>query len=296
MPRRIGILHPGQMGSAVAASMRNGGNEVYWASEGRSQNTRERASELGLIDAMTVANMCETCSAIVSVCPPEFADAVADQVRSLSFRGLFVDANAISPERVKRMAHGMKFVDAGIIGLPPAPWVYFSGAVAAEAAALFDAGPIKTEVIAGEIGKASALKMCFAGYNKGTSALLCAILALADQLEVRELLEEQWKRMPGSPANPAKTVASVAPKAWRFAPEMQEIAATFEAAGLPPGFHQAAARIYADLAAFKDKSATADDVARALVRAASALVPPPPASENTVETSLDTARTSARAT
>jgi len=274
MPRRIGILHPGQMGSAVAATMRNGGNEVCWASEGRSRNTRERASELGLIDVVTVANMVETCSAIVSVCPPEFADAVANQVRSLSFRGLFVDANAISPERVKRMAHGMKVVDAGIIGLPPAPWIYFSGPDAAEAASLFEAGPIKTQVIpGGEIGKASALKMCFAGYNKGTSALLCAILALAEQLEVRDLLERQWERTPGSPANPAKTVASVAPKAWRFVAEMHEIAATFEAAGLTPEFHQAAAKIYADLAAFKDKSATADDVAHALVHAASQYTP-----------------------
>jgi 3-hydroxyisobutyrate dehydrogenase-like beta-hydroxyacid dehydrogenase len=278
----IGILHPGQMGSAVAASIRNGGNQVYWASEGRSRNSRERASELGLIDSGTVARLCETCSAIFSVCPPEFADDVANQVRSLSFQGLFIDANAISPERVRRMAYGMKFVDASIIGLPPAPWIYFSGEHAAEAASFFEAGPIKTEVMEGEIGKASALKMCFAGYSKGTSALLCAILTLAERLEVRDLLERQWERMPGSPANPAKTVASVAPKAWRFVAEMHEIAATFESAGLPPEFHEAAAKIYADMAA---------DVAPALLRAASALMPTP-----SVETSLDTARTSACAT
>jgi hypothetical protein len=271
MPQRIGILHPGQMGSAVAASIRNGGNEVFWASEGRSRFSRERASALGLIDVVTVARMCEECAAIVSVCPPEFADDVANQVRSLSFRGLFVDANAISPERVRRMQSGLRFVDASIIGLPPAPWIYFSGEHASEAASYFEGGPIKTEVIEGEIGKASALKMCFAGYSKGTSALLCAILALADQLDVRDLLERQWARMPGSPANPAKIVASVLPKAWRFAPEMNEIAATLEAAGLSPDFHKAAARIYAD-------------VAHALVRAAG------------VETSLDTARTSACAT
>jgi 3-hydroxyisobutyrate dehydrogenase-like beta-hydroxyacid dehydrogenase len=248
MPERIGILHPGQMGSAVAASIRNGGNDVFWASEGRSRFSRERATALGLIDVVTVARMCEECSAIVSVCPPEFADEVANQVRSLSFRGLFVDANAISPERVRRMQGGLKFVDASIIGLPPAPWIYFSGDHAAEAASYFEGGPIKTEVIEGEIGKASALKMCFAGYSKGTSALLCAILALADELDVRELLERQWERMPGSPANPAKIVASVMPKAWRFAPEMNEIAATFEAAGLSPDFHKAAARIFSDLA------------------------------------------------
>jgi 3-hydroxyisobutyrate dehydrogenase-like beta-hydroxyacid dehydrogenase len=262
--RRIGILHPGEMGSAVAASMQIGGNEVCWASEGRSGHTRERAAELGLVDVFTVASLCERCPAIFSVCPPEFADAVADQVRGLSFRGLYVDANAISPERVRCMdarmrGSGITFVDGSIIGLAPrigpatrvagSTWIYFSGESAAEAAAYFGAGgPLQAEVIEGEIGKASALKMCFAGYSKGTSALLCAVLAAAEQLDVRHLLERQWTRMGGSPANPAKTVAGVAPKAWRFAPEMNEIAATFDAAGLPPEFHRAAGEIYSALA------------------------------------------------
>jgi 3-hydroxyisobutyrate dehydrogenase-like beta-hydroxyacid dehydrogenase len=272
--RRIGILHPGEMGSAVAASMQSGGTEVYWASEGRSGHTRERAAELGLVDAFTVASLCELCPAIFSVCPPEFADAVADQVRGLSFRGLYVDANAISPERVRCMdarmrGSGITFVDGSIIGLATrvagSTWIYFSGESAAEAAACFGAGgPLQAEVIDGDIGKASALKMCFAGYSKGTSALLCAVLAAAEQLDVRRLLERQWARMGGSPANPAKTVASVAPKAWRFAPEMHEIADTFEAAGLPPEFHRAAAEIFSALASFKDRAPDVEEVLRSL--------------------------------
>jgi 3-hydroxyisobutyrate dehydrogenase-like beta-hydroxyacid dehydrogenase len=272
--RRIGILHPGEMGSAVAASMQSGENQVYWASEGRSSHTRERATELGLVDVFTVAALCEVCPAIFSVCPPEFADAVADQVLGCAFRGLYVDANAISPERVRcigtRMrGSGITFVDGSIIGIatrvPGSTWIYFSGESAAEAAACFGVGPIQAEVIAGGIGKASALKMCFAGYSKGTSALLCAVLAAAEQLDVRALLERQWTRTGGSPSNPAKTAASVAPKAWRFAPEMNEIAATFEAAGLPPEFHRAAAGIYSALASFKDSQPDVDEVLRALV-------------------------------
>lgn len=272
--RRIGILHPGEMGSAVAASMQSGENEVYWASEGRTGRTHARATELGLIDVFTVAKLCEVCPAIFSVCPPEFADAVADQVRGLAFRGLYVDANAISPERVRCMdarmrGSGITFVDGSIIGLatrvPGATWIYFSGESAAEAAACFGGGPIQAEVIEGEIGKASALKMCFAGYSKGTSALLCAVLAVAEQLEVRHLLERQWARMGGSPSNPAKAVASVGPKAWRFAPEMNEIAATFEAAGLPPEFHRAAAQIYSALASFKDGAPDVEEILRVLV-------------------------------
>ncbi len=218
--RRIGILHPGEMGSAVAASVQNGGNEVYWASEGRSGHTRQRAAELGLVDVFTVAALCEVCSAIFSVCPPEFADAVADQVRGLSFRGLYVDANAVSPERVRCMdarmrGSGITLVDGSIIGIATrvagSTWIYFSGESAAEAASCFGAdfgsgAPIQAEVIDGGIGKASALKMCFAGYSKGTSALLCAVLAAAEQMGVRALLERQWDRTAGiARANPAKT-------------------------------------------------------------------------------------------
>src|SRR5579863_777076 len=134
--RRIGILHPGEMGSAVAATMQSAGNEVFWVSEGRSSHTRERAAELGLVDALTLPRLCETCSALVSVCPPEFADTVADQILACSFGGLYVDANAISPERVRCMdvrmrRGGVAFVDGSIIGLatrvPGSTWIFFSG-------------------------------------------------------------------------------------------------------------------------------------------------------------------------
>ena len=43
------------------------------------------------------------------------------------------------------------------------------------------------------VGKASALKMCFAAYTKGTVALLSAILATAESLGVRDALLEQWR-------------------------------------------------------------------------------------------------------
>src|SRR5580658_2652423 len=77
---RIGILHPGQMGIVVAVSAQNSGNEVLWASEARSAATRERASQAGLRDAGTLTKLCELCPVIVSVCPPEFAEEIAEQV------------------------------------------------------------------------------------------------------------------------------------------------------------------------------------------------------------------------
>jgi 3-hydroxyisobutyrate dehydrogenase-like beta-hydroxyacid dehydrogenase len=259
---RIGILHPGQMGIVVAVSAQNGGNEVFWTSEARSAATRTRASEAGLQDAGTVGKLCELCPVIVSVCPPEFAEQTAEQVAGLSYRGTFVDANAISPERVHRIAHrlnegGGRFVDGGIIG-PPATkrgqtWLYLAGEHASEVALFFSSGPIEVEVLAGGVGRASALKMCFAAYSKGSVALASAVLAAAQQLEVLGDLKRQWARSGPSLPGLEREISRAAPKAWRFTSEMHEIAATFEDAGLPPQFHQAAADIFHRLENFKGR-------------------------------------------
>jgi 3-hydroxyisobutyrate dehydrogenase-like beta-hydroxyacid dehydrogenase len=260
--QRVGLLHPGEMGSAVAATLQNAGNKVYWASEGRSRRSRERAEELRLIDSGTIECLSAQCSTIVSVCPPEFADELANRVLACSFRGLFIDANAISPDRAARIGQrvttsGAHFVDGSIIGLatrePDRVWIYLSGELAEDAAVLFgNSGPLHPEAIDGPVGRASALKMCYAGYNKGSAALLCATLAVAEQLGVRELLSHQWSRSDRNMAGAEKKAGRVAAKAWRFAAEMREIVDTFESAGATPKFHRAAEDVYTRLAAFKD--------------------------------------------
>jgi len=259
--QRIGILHPGQMGIVVAVSARNSGNEVYWVSEQRGAATQKRASDAGLRDAVTLSKLCDLCPVIVSVCPPEFADEIAEQVAERSYRGTYVDANAISPERTQRIADRMKecgarFVDGGIIG-PPAmtrnrTWLYLAGEHAAGIAPCFSSGPIEVEVLAGGIGRASALKMCFAAYSKGSIALATAVLGAAEQLGVFEDLKRQWNRSGPSLPQLEREISRAAPKAWRFTGEMHEIAATLQSAGMPPEFHQAAAEIFRRLETFKD--------------------------------------------
>ncbi|MEW6671970.1 MAG: DUF1932 domain-containing protein [Thermodesulfobacteriota bacterium] len=262
MVKKIGILNPGNMGIRVAATIQNSGNDVYWVSEGRGPQTRKRAEEIGLKDAQNLKTLCTTCSAIVSVCPPHAAEAVADQVSALGFKGLYLDANAISPQRTQKIAQviqkaGADFVDGGIIGNPPMKrgqtWLYLSGSRAEEAASFFSGGPLETGVIGGEIGKASALKMCYAAFTKGTTALLCAILATASAYHVSEELYEEWSRNGSKFADESKEkVQLVTKKAWRFIGEMKEISSTFQAAGLPGGFHEAAADVYTRIASFKD--------------------------------------------
>lgn len=277
--RRVGILHPGAMGVSVAASVKNSGHEVFWVSEGRSAQTRERAAKVGLSELPTLAELCQMCSVVLSVCPPHAAEEVADQVLRHSFTGLYLDANAISPQRVMRIGRqmadaGVTFVDGGIIGGPAwepgSTWLYLSGVDAEAAASLFSAGPLAAAVIGDQVGKASALKMCYAAYTKGTSALLCAILAAAQALGVWEELQQQWSRdWPDLAQQSVQRVRRVTAKAWRFSGEMDEIASTFRGVGLPGDFHAGAAGLYRRIAHFKDAPSTPplEDVLMALLQA-----------------------------
>ena len=158
-------------------------------------------------------------------------------------------------------ANGVAFIDGGIIGGPA--WtpnetiLFLSGKESQLIADCFSNGPLETKIIGDEIGKASALKMCYAAYSKGTTALLTAILATAESLGVRDELYKQWDADDSNFSEQANRRApSVTAKAWRFEGEMREIASTFKEAGLPNGFHKAAAEIYHRLAGFKDAAET----------------------------------------
>jgi 3-hydroxyisobutyrate dehydrogenase-like beta-hydroxyacid dehydrogenase len=274
----IGFLHPGAMGISLAATAQNSGHTAYWVSEGRSPETYERAARLSLVETRTLEELCDACSVIICVCPPHAAVAVADQVLACSFEGVYADVNAISPQRAKRIGQsmsdaGVEFVDGGIIGgpawTPQATVLYLSGRAADQIAACFAGGPLATEVIGDDIGKASALKMCFAANTKGTTALLCVIVAAAEELGVREELEKQWSRDGSDFAQQTLArISRVTAKAWRFSGEMEEIAATLEAAGLPSGFHLAARDVYQRIAKFKgaDPLPPVGEVLDALVR------------------------------
>jgi 3-hydroxyisobutyrate dehydrogenase-like beta-hydroxyacid dehydrogenase len=275
---KIGILHPGEMGISVAASAITNGHQVYWASQGRSNKTRQRAEKYNLIETDSLEQLCQTSEIIVSICPPRAAEDTAKSVIEHGFKGYYLDANAISPQRAIKIgqlleANNVRFIDGGIIGGPPwkpkETWLYLSGKDANIIADCFTNGPLETKTIGDEIGKASALKICYAAYSKGTTALLAAILTTAESLGVRDELYDQWNMDDSSFSEQAnRRTTRVTAKAWRFEGEMHEIASTFQEAGLPSGFHEAAAKIYHRLAGFKDSSETPklDDVIKALLK------------------------------
>lgn len=226
----------------------------WWVGQGRSEASRHRAEAAGLRDAGTVARLVERVDTIVSVCPPAHALDVARAVADVGFTGVFVDANAVAPgQAVALGALFERFVDAGIIGPPAtAPGttrMYVSGPEAAQVAGRWAGGALDVRVMPGPIGAASALKMSYAAWTKGQAALLLAVNALAEAHDVDDTLRSEWDiSQPGLEQRSAATAHGVAAKAWRFEGEMHEIAATFEAVGLPGDFHLGAAEVYRRMA------------------------------------------------
>lgn len=261
--RTVGLLHPGAMGSKVGAALAGNGHRVLWASKGRSRATCRRAGEAGLEDAGTPGTVARRSDVLLSVCPPDFALDVAEQAAGEGFGGVYVDANAVSPDTARSVAAAALaggaagFVDGGIIGLPPdrpgTTRLYLSGNRAPEVAALFAGSVLGAVPIEGGDGSASALKMAYAAYTKGSAALLAAILALAEAEGVGGPLAEEWTlSQPDLAARGRRRAVSGSAKAWRWAGEMEEIADTFAGADLPDGFHRAAAEIFRRLTGFKD--------------------------------------------
>ena len=258
----IGLITPGEMGASVGAAARSSGTTVLWASKGRSAATVERAARAGLTDCVTLEKLITQSDIILSVCPPHNAAEVANEVLAFGFSGLYVEGNAIAPDLTRQIETavvntGANFVDGGIIGVPA--WnadsgthFYLSGEHAQTIVDLFDGSKLKASVISNKIGAASALKMTFAAFTKGSIALLSAILAVAEKEGVRANLEKQWGEEFTHQTHQRVITSTV--KAWRFEAEMHEIAATFEGAGLPGGFHKASAQVFASLAQFKDQT------------------------------------------
>jgi 3-hydroxyisobutyrate dehydrogenase-like beta-hydroxyacid dehydrogenase len=252
MVTTIGVLHPGEMGAAVAAALRSRGHDVVWASAGRSDATAARAAQADLRDAGSAGALAAACDVVLSVCPP---GAAADVARAMDgFAGTYVDANAVSPATARAIAAGVEaagatFVDGGIVGSPPrepgTTRLYLSGPSASEVAELFAGTVLEAPVVSDRIGDASAVKMTYAAWTKGTAALLLAVRETALAEGVEETLVAEWARsLPGLADEHARATRSASAKGWRWVAEMEEIAATFAAAGQPDGFHRAAAEIY----------------------------------------------------
>jgi 3-hydroxyisobutyrate dehydrogenase-like beta-hydroxyacid dehydrogenase len=261
------------MGAALGAALRAKGETVLWASSGRSPATLDRAREAGLEDVVTLEELARRSEVIVAVCPPHAAVGLARSIPS--FAGVYLDANAVSPTTARKIAGLVsRYVDGGIIGPPRRDGgttrLYLSGDEASLVADLFAGTIVQARVVSEHDAAASAVKMTFAAWTKGTAALLLAIRAVARLEGVEETLLDEWRTaLPQLPDQSAAAARSALSKGWRWVGEMTEIADTFVEAGLPDGFHRAAAEIYR-----RSPRAPAGDDAKNLERVLAAISRP----------------------
>jgi 3-hydroxyisobutyrate dehydrogenase-like beta-hydroxyacid dehydrogenase len=269
--KTVALLHPGNMGVTIGSAAATSGARVIWVSERRSSASRRRANEAALMDVENLTDAVAQSDLILSVCPPHAALEVARSVAAHRFRGIYVDANAVSRASAETIGEtvtkgGATFVDGGIIGSPVkragTTRLYLSGPRAAEVASLFVASMLDARAIGDAPGAASALKIAYAAWTKCTDALVLAIRALAAREGVDQALLQEWAiSQPDLERRSIQAAGVAVPKAWRYVGEMKEIAATLAAAGLPSGFHNAAADLYERLTPFKDMTNPAPTVA-----------------------------------
>lgn len=261
--RNIGIVSPGDMGQAIAGRLKESGFGVHAALDGRSERTRALAAAAGLADCGSMDQLVATCELVISVINPGEALKVSRQVAAAMKKSgrqiAFADLNAVSPQtardtdRLIREAGGM-FIDGGIIGPPPRgekdkPRIYVSG----PHATLFEQikhPHLLVRVMSERIGDASGIKMCYAAMTKGTTALAVELLVAARKLGVEQALEKELRESRNDVFDwQVKNIAVMPPKAYRWVPEMQEIAKTFGELGMTRRIFEGATDMYEMVAA-----------------------------------------------
>ncbi|RXT30583.1 6-phosphogluconate dehydrogenase [Rhizobium leguminosarum] len=229
------IIGSGAMGSAVAKRLIDHGATVLTYLEGRSEQTIVRAKAAGMVPVgrqeLTKAEL------ILSIVPPADAIKVAELVADISAMQApppFIDLNAIAPKTMQALAarfegSSVEVLDGAIIGGPPVPGksgptIYISGDIAERSRPLEDCG-LRIRRLDGPLGAASALKMCYAGINKGFIGLGTAMLLTASRSGAAESLKaELSESLPDIDRKLSRSIPDMYPKAYRWVAEMQEIA------------------------------------------------------------------------
>ena len=260
--RTVGILSPGDFGSAIGRVARASGFDLIGCLAGRSELTRQRAAEAGFRDVPSFDDLVRQSDLILSVLVPSeamaAAERVADALRRTGATTVYADMNAFAPATVQQIDRiiseaGSLFVDGGITGGPEqvtsGARFYVSGPDTSAVEALGVTG-MDVRVVGQEVGQASGLKMIYAASTKGTWAIWIGLLTAARALGLQEAALEA---LGDSQAEPLRRVQRMLPtvpqRSRRWVGEMEEIAATFAAVGLTPDLFTGAADIYRQMAA-----------------------------------------------
>ncbi|GAA4330369.1 NAD(P)-dependent oxidoreductase [Pigmentiphaga soli] len=258
----VAIVAPGEMGSAIGRELRAGGARVLTSLQGRSAASAARVQKEGFEAVADDDALVAQADYLLSVVPPGSAVALAERFAPALARAarkpVYADCNAVSPGTAREIGRilapsGCPFADGALFGGPtsgkPGIVLYASGPGAAAMTRLAEFGP-KVRVMEGPVGAASGMKLSFAGINKGFTALGAFMILAATRAgctaEVRQMLADT---QPALLAYMEKFVPAMFPKAYRWEPEMREIAAYLGSEDPPAGeVFTAIARLYGRLA------------------------------------------------
>ena len=254
--KTVGVMSPGDMGSGVGGVLVRSGLRVITSLKGRSEASSTRAAEQGIVDVGSLDDVVASSDLILSILVPSealaFAASAAESIVRTNRHVAFADCNAVSPAtgvkigKIITAADGM-FIDAGIIGGSPRtgaiPRFYASGEHAGILAEL-DGKGISVPVMRGAIGRASGLKMLYAALTKGTAALHASTLMAAKSLGLFDDLIHELEQSQSGTLTAMGRVNSISAQAFRWIGEMEEIASTFEDAGVTPNIHAGAAETF----------------------------------------------------
>ena len=254
--KTVGVMSPGDMGSGVGGVLVRSGLRVITSLKDRSEASSTRAAEQGIVDVGSLDDVVASSDLILSILVPSealvFAASAAESIVRTNSHVAFADCNAVSPAtgvkigKIITAADGM-FIDAGIIGGSPRtgaiPRFYASGEHAGILAEL-DGKGISVPVMRGAVGRASGLKMLYAALTKGTAALHASTLMAAKSLGLFDDLIHELEQSQSGTLTAMGRVNSISAQAFRWIGEMEEIASTFEDAGVTPNIHAGAAETF----------------------------------------------------
>ena len=254
--RTVGILSTGDMGHSVGRVLREGGFDVVTCLTGRSERTRQLAGEAEIRDIPEMDDLVREVDLILAILVPDqtipLARQVAASIKRAGTQPAYADCNAIAPNTSKQIDEiisnaGGRYIDAGIIGGPPSQdeqTRFYASGPHEDILTQLNGYGILVRPMGGEVGRASGIKMCYASVTKGTAALHTAVLTTAESLGLSRELIKELEESQGQRLQAMESIKTLSAKAFRWVGEMEEIAATYESAGVTPHFHQGAAEIF----------------------------------------------------
>lgn len=262
---KIAIISPGDMGSDIGRYLIANGATVYTCLEDRSPRTRTLSERAGIIEVTSLQQLVKTVDIILSITISDIVEEVCQKValamQEVDNYPVFVDCNAISPQKCQQLetiitTAGAKFVDASILGGPPSrggtmsgmagksPRIYYSGHATDEFCTLAEFG-LDLKYLGPHIGQASAIKMTYAAMNKGSTALYTELLLAATQMGVADQLVEEFTATQMDAYNRmTKMIPRMPAKARRWVSEMKEIQATFQELGMTGNIFKGVSEMY----------------------------------------------------